>query len=408
MGQKNPKGSVSVTSDNNRIRLRWRFQQQRYSFNFSSYSKMNLLEAKKVGIAIESDMQENHFDHTLKRYKLPCYKKANGLPSVDATTEVHDHSVSTKIVAPVLGTVTTDSFDLVVQFEFWVKNYRNMDCEKDVDYNATRNMMRRWGQFEVSSVLYNLNQEKFAAQTYNKRLTLLRAFFAWAEKNRMVIINPLTDVVRRKVKRTENDKRKPFTPEEVKRILEAFRTDSCCPKCSGYKHSHYYPFIYFIFKTGVRNGEAIGLRVKHLDFSNQRIQISEVLSRNINSTNAAARTRKETKNGKVRVLPLTPDLRKILLPLVKYKNADDLVFISPTGKCVDDRMFQKRIFSHVMKELNIEHRNLYACRHTFGTRCIQERLTPVMTAFLMGNNPETALRNYVHLTELPKQLPKIG
>jgi integrase len=62
----------------------------------------------------------------------------------------------------------------------------------------------------------------------------------------------------------------------------------------------------------------------------------------------------------------------------------------------------------VLKELKLEERVLYACRHTFGSRCIHEGLTPVMTAFLMGNNPETALRNYTHLIELPKGLPSIN
>jgi integrase len=30
-----------------------------------------------------------------------------------------------------------------------------------------------------------------------------------------------------------------------------------------------------------------------------------------------------------------------------------------------------------------------------------------MTAFLMGNNPETALRNYTHQITIPKELPNI-
>jgi integrase len=193
----------------------------------------------------------------------------------------------------------------------------------------------------------------------------------------------------------------------VKRILHAFKTDSCCPRCSGYKHSHYYQFIYFIFKTGVRNAEAVGLRVKNINHIKGVVHINEVLARTIKGTNAEARIRKETKNGKERVLPLTNDLYEILMPLINGRHDDDLVFVSPNGKAIDDKMFQRRVFSQVLKELKIEHRNLYACRHTFGTRCIEKGFTPVMTAFLMGNNPETALRNYVHIIDIPKNLPNI-
>ena len=61
----------------------------------------------------------------------------------------------------------------------------------------------------------------------------------------------------------------------------------------------------------------------------------------------------------------------------------------------------------ILKDLEIEERVLYACRHTFGSRCIDSGITPIMTAFLMGNNPETALKNYTHQINLPKDLPII-
>lgn len=119
------------------------------------------------------------------------------------------------------------------------------------------------------------------------------------------------------------------------------------------------------------------------------------------------RIRKETKNGKIRFIPFTNDLAEIILPLLEGKNPDDLVFTSYRGLAIDDRMLQRRVFSEVLKALQIEPRNLYACRHTFSSRCIQAGMTPVDTAFLMGNNPETALRNYTHQLSTTTTLPSI-
>jgi excinuclease ABC subunit A len=34
-------------------------------------------------------------------------------------------------------------------------------------------------------------------------------------------------------------------------------------------------------------------------------------------------------------------------------------------------------------------------------------LSPVMTAFLMGNSPEVALKNYTHQLQITKELPNI-
>lgn len=378
MGTKNLRGTVSVERVNKYIRLRWRFQKKRYCLNLFGYNKANLLRAKKIAVQIENDMASGSFDITVRRYK----------PLAAQEVEAVEKSI-------------------VEHFEEWVRTYRNMDCEKDKDYNATRNMMKRWGEFNVGDVVNRMKQETFGSRIYNRRLTLLNAFFLWAERNKIVPENPLTDVLPKKVQRSEKADRKPFTVEEIRLILTAFKNDTFNLANGGYKHSHYYPFIYFLFQTGVRNGEAVGLRVQHIDLKKNLIHIKESLARTLKGTNDAARIRKDTKNGKHRVLPLPEDLKELLMPLIAGKDEDDLVFMSPTGKAIDDKMFQRRIFKKVLHHLGIPHRVLYACRHTFGSRLINSGVNPVTTAFLMGNSPETALRHYTHLTILPDSLPSL-
>ncbi|MES2429436.1 MAG: tyrosine-type recombinase/integrase [Bacteroidota bacterium] len=377
MGQKNSKGSVTITNDNNRIRLRWGYLGKRYSLNLFQYTKTNFLQAKKLALDIEQDIVNNEFDFTLSRY--------NGKPEI-------------KIV---------DKKTAVQYFEEWTINYRQMDCNVNSDYNSLRGMLRKWGDIREDNILNKLNNETFCASTYNRRLTLLKAFSKWLVKQSIWISNPFDDVSNKKYKKVKQSTRKPLTIDEIKLVLNAFKNDTYCPKYSAFKHSHYYPFMYFMFKTGVRNAEAIGLRVGSIDTVQKQIHIKEVLARSLKGTSSKQRIRKETKNGKERVLPLTQDMEEILLPIIKKRKVDDLVFISPEGKPIDDNNFRTRVFKKILRDLGIEERVLYACRHTFGSRCIDEGLTPVMTAFLMGNNPETALRNYTHQITIPTNLPEI-
>lgn len=378
MGIKNQKGTVSVENYRNRVRLRWRYQGKRYSLSLGAYNKPNLNASKKVVLQIELDMANGNFDDSLVRY---------------GGKEVKVIEILSK--------------SIVEHFETWVSNYKQLDCNKNSDYYHLRNTLKKWGEIEPSEMLSKLNTENYSPKTYNERLAMLNGFSIWMQKQKNWEVNPFEGVSRRKVKKIEKPEREPFKEEEIKLILEAIKNDTYCPKSSRYKHSFYYPFIYFLFKTGVRNAEAVGLRVGSLDVKGRRIIIKEALARTVNGTHAAARIRKETKNGKVRILPFTNDLKKLLLPLTEGKNADDLVFKSVTGMPIDDRMFQRRVFSVVLKGLNLPHRVLYACRHTFGSRCIEAGINPVMTAFLMGNNPETALRNYTHQLNIPNSLPEI-
>ncbi|HMJ47834.1 MAG TPA: tyrosine-type recombinase/integrase [Ferruginibacter sp.] len=376
MGIKNAKGSVSIEDFRGRIRLRWRYLSKRYSLSLSCYNQTNLLQARKTGLQIEQDMVTENFDSSLVKYKGKLAAKINSSSSI------------------------------VQLFEEWTTNYKQMDCEKHTNYDSVRNMLRKWGKIETGNIQKKFSQQTNAAVTYNRRLTMLMDFIRWLVKKGVWTFNPLEDIKPKRIKKVKQEKRKPFTEQEISSILDAFKNDTFTPKCSAFKHSHYYPFIYFIFKTGVRNAEAIGLRIQSIDTKQRYIHIKEVLARGLKSTSAASRIRKETKNGKERILPLTDDLYSVLLPLLDRKD-DDLVFQSPNGLAIDDNNFQSRIFKKVLQGLKINDRVLYACRHTFGSRCIDSGITPVMTAFLMGNNPETALRNYTHQLTIPTDLPKI-
>src|SRR6478672_8494642 len=97
--------------------------------------------------------------------------------------------------------------------------------------------------------------------------------------------------------------------------------------------------------------KAIGLRVEHVDVVNNKIQIERALARTLKGTHSKTRIDKETKNGKVRYLPLSPELKEVLLPLLINKQPKDLVFNSVTGLCIDDKMFTKRVFKPVLKAL---------------------------------------------------------
>lgn len=374
MGRKNTKGSVSLIKDGNRIRLRWRYNSKRYSINLDTYNKVNIANAKKLMIAIELDLANETFDTTLRKYK-----KHN----------------------------TLQDNDLISCFEYWTENYKQMNCNVHKNYYTIRAMLKRFENPNENNILVQFNQQKINYTSFNRRLSMLKDFGNWMKRSNYWKLNPFEEVRKRKGKKTRNTNRDPFSEEEIKQILAALKNDTYKKPKSPFSHSLYYPFVYFTFKTGVRNAEAVGLRVDHIDIKNKLINIKEVLARPLIGSHAEVRIRKETKNGKERVLPLTDDLLEIIAPLLTNKKGDDLVFQSCTGKAIDDRMFQRRVFKPVLKALNIPDRVLYAARHTFGSRCLDMGMPPVQVSFMMGNNPETLLRTYTHQITLPKELPSL-
>ena len=136
-------------------------------------------------------------------------------------------------------------------------------------------MLRKWGKITEDNITNKLNKEKVCNTTYNRRLRILKNFSKWLTNRKIWTNSYLDEVTTKKVIKSTEPKRAPFTNEEISSVLRAFKNDTFTPNKSAFKHSHYYPFIYFLFKTGVRNAEAIGLRVSSINLETNQICINE-------------------------------------------------------------------------------------------------------------------------------------
>lgn len=400
MGQKSktPKGEISVTNCEGRIRLRWRYAGERYSLNLPlAYEPENLHLATVKVTEIKLDMLIGCFDTSLKKYGYSdnpksIKAKSGHLEALEKSEKlVHLHELASK-------------------FNEWGKNIRNIDVENSIDYLYIRRWLEKQINIPVHLIPEKLNNEIWAVTTYNRRLSYLNTFLAWLVESAIIERNPLKNVCKKREKSKKKClRRKPLEEKEIVTFLEAIKNDTHCPSSSRFKHSYYYPFLVFIFHAGVRNAEAIGLRVKHIDFANKQIEISETFARTVKGTNHAARIEKGTKMQNTRYLPLSIELSEILEVQVKNKKPDDFVFTSQQGLSIDDRMLQRRIVKPVLKELGFGDRDLYAARHSFGTRAVQQGMALTDVAYLMGHsNIETAIRNYVSVTRQAPVLPTIS
>jgi integrase len=403
MGHTNkvPKGEISISSSRGWIRLRWRYGGERFSLNLPyRYSPEYMHHATIKVTEIKLDMLKGCFDTTLEKYKA-ITAPTPAIMSQPVIQEPKEEAI-TKTQAAILLK------DLIPKFNFWATAIRNIDVENTTYYLYTRDLLEKWGDFKIDDVPAKLSEQNYAVSSYNDRLSCLNNFFAWLLKRAHISNNPLDEVRRRKKKRKITEKRMPLEEQEILIFLEAIRNDTHCPKSSSNKHSHYYPFLTFIFYTGVRNAEAIGLRVRHVDTVNKQVEISESFARTVKGSNHAARIRKGTKTENARYLPLTDDLIILLEKQIAGKQPDDFVFPSPHGLSIDDRLLQRRIVKPVMKKLGFGDRVLYAARHSFGTRAVQQGMALTEVAYLMGHTTvETAMRNYVSVTKPALTLPLI-
>ena len=95
--------------------------------------------------------------------------------------------------------------------------------------------------------------------------------------------------------------------------------------------------------TGLRRGELLALRWRDVDFAGSTVRVR---------ASYAAGALTSPKSGKVRAVPLAPEVAQALAKLSKrerFTSDDDLVFAGETGSYLDGSALRRR-YKHALKE----------------------------------------------------------
>lgn len=263
---------------------------------------------------------------------------------------------------------------------------------------SVEKMLTRWQLKELEQLGHFLNRDtKLGPVTFNDRLAILRRFTKWCIKRKYLKHDPLENCMRRR-NDAVNLKREPYTDSELISLLDYFNTNP-------YLKKYYHPYLMFLVLTGARNGEASALKCGMVDFFNKRVFIC----RNYARDNKGKRYLKTPKTASGnRYIPMSEELEQLLKPICEKRKATDFVFTTRFHKPVCDKRFQQRILKPALEKLGIPVRDLYACRHTFGTVAVEQNIDILSLAYLMGHRkPRTVLDYYTRLRNKPKELPRV-
>jgi len=234
---------------------------------------------------------------------------------------------------------------------------------------------------------------EIAPTTFNKKLGYLRACCDWAKSESLLGVNPWLKV---KPRKGTKEIIKPFSQDEVARIIAGFEKS----------YPAWVSFTKFLFLSGCRLSEAIGLQWKHVDFERGEICISESLAQRKDG-NGYERVRKSTKTGSVRYLKINAELARLFEQVSPSQNSEDLVFLNPAGTGhVDSNNFRDR-WKKVLKNADIPYRRPHVIRHSFASHAIEQGVPLTGVAYLLGHSDTRMVaQTYGHLINRPS-LPNI-
>ena len=147
--------------------------------------------------------------------------------------------------------------------------------------------------------------------------------------------------------------------------------------------------------TGLRIGELLALKWSDVDTGYNLISVNATCrDACVNGTQIRVLSTPKTVTSR-RVIPIPKQLKPYLKALKRISKGE-YVISGNKEREVSVRSYQK-MFSNLLKCLNIKHRGFHSLRHTFATRALECGMDVRTLAEIMGHkNPQITLNRYAH------------
>lgn len=325
------------------LRLRWTYGGRRYSLSDGyGQDSAGLARASLMCGRIESDCALGDFDPTLERYKQ---KKAKYIPPANPGMywiwDLYLSSLSDRISHATMR-------KQMVPISRW------LDIRKNIRVADTVELIRE------------LKKSVSEGQVY-RYLMQFNAACEWGVKNEYLTGNPLQDQIKEHKPQKTSTKPDPFTYTEMVRIIHAFYGTS------------YEPLVKFLFYTGCRPGEALGLHWQ--DVTDSSIRFCQAMSLDTGLMKKGLKTQLH------RDFPVNDQLRQVFADM-NNEGSQYRLFYTNWYK------FTNAVWPCVLKTLGIRRRKAYATRATFITLCLSRGVPIADVAQWVGNSPETIMKHY--------------
>jgi len=176
-------------------------------------------------------------------------------------------------------------------------------------------------------------------------------------------VSPTSTLKPLRIRKTDVE---PFTLDEVQRLLATVRAD-------------YHDYFTTRFLTGMRTGEAHGLKWKYVDFENRLILIRETFVLGEDEYTKTDSSQRDLQMSQ----PVYESLKRQHEATGKL---GDYVFCNREGQPLDNKNFSDRVWYPLLRHLGLKARRPYQMRHTAATLWLASGEAPEWIARQLGHS----------------------
>ena len=311
---------------------------------------------------------EKYFTSVMYQKENPIYIEHNGIPLCELMKSNLNLKFDTNQISEVTYNRTMQTINQIERFPIGKEKIDEITSEELQEF---------------------MNYHKYLSNsTIDKLFHQLGSAFKLAINRGYLTRNPMVNVLKPKSNKEDKEVRA-LTFEEQQAITDYLLTRDI----SNCKYKNVYLIQMFM---GLRVGEALALSTHDIDLQNKRLNVKRTLTKDLGGHTIMGKSTK-TYFGK-RSLPI-PDyllssiMEQMILAENQNNNEEKLLFKPEYMHYTRRENVNSELKRLLKRHFGITDITTHSLRHTYGTRCIEAGMAPVVVQKLMGHKDVTITLN---------------